>query len=85
MDPARVQCYRYDLVLNGTEGLRDSGGGVQFALVTLAVLGGVLHALLIEGTMEGISKAALCLLVLAATVKAIADLRAWAIRPRRGT
>ncbi len=55
------------------------------ALVTLAVLGGVLHALLIEGTMEGISKAALCLLVLAATVKAIADLRAWAIRPRRGT
>lgn len=55
------------------------------ALVMLAVIGGVLHALLIEGTMEVISKAALCLLVLVATAKAIGDLRAWVIRPRRGT
>jgi hypothetical protein len=33
--------------------------------------------MLIEGTMETISKAALCALVLAATVKVMADLRAW--------
>lgn len=53
-------------------------------LVTLAVAGSVVHAMLIEGTMETVSKAVLCALVLAATVKAVNDLRAWAlIRPRR--
>ncbi len=55
------------------------------SLVLVAVLGSVVHALLIEGTMETVSKAVLCVLVLAATVKVAADLRVWAIRPRRGS
>ena len=48
------------------------------------VVGSVVHALLIEGTMETVSKAVLCMLVLAATVKTIADLRGWATRTRWG-
>jgi hypothetical protein len=35
----------------------------------------VVHAILIEGTMETVSKTALCGLVLAATIKVMADLR----------
>jgi predicted ferric reductase len=46
-------------------------------LAVVIVVGSVVHALLIEGTMETISKAALCGLVLAATTKVIADLRIW--------
>ena len=53
------------------------------ALAAVAVLCSVVHALLIEGTMETASKAALCALVVVATVKAGVDLRVWAIRPRR--
>ncbi len=56
--------------------------------VTLAVVtvtGSVVHALLIEGTMETVTKAVLCLLVLAATAKAVSDMRIWAIRARRKT
>ncbi len=45
-----------------------------FAMVI--VVGSVVHGLLIEGTMETMSKAALCTLVLAAAVKVIAD-RVW--------
>ncbi|HEY9039038.1 MAG TPA: ferric reductase-like transmembrane domain-containing protein [Roseovarius sp.] len=52
------------------------------ALAATIVVGSVVHALLIEGTMETVSKAALCALVLAATAKTIADLRSWAIRAR---
>lgn len=45
----------------------------------------VLHALLIEGTMGQISKIVLAGLVLAATIKALTDLRAWVLlRRRRG-
>jgi hypothetical protein len=33
--------------------------------------------MLVEGTMEMMSKAALCVLVLAATVKVMTDLRVW--------
>ena len=54
------------------------------ALVTITVIGSVVHAMLIEGTMETVSKTVLCALALAATVKAVADLRAWAVRPRHG-
>ena len=36
-----------------------------------------LHGILIEGAMETVSKAALCALVLAATIKVMADLRVW--------
>ena len=54
-------------------------------LVSVSVIGSVVHAILIEGTMETLSKAALCLLVVLATAKAVADLRAWTMRNRRRT
>jgi len=44
-------------------------------LAVVIIVGSVVHALLIEGTMEAVSKAALCGLVLAATTKVIADPR----------
>lgn len=44
---------------------------MSFALVI--VVGSVVHGLLIEGTMETISKAVLCALIVAATIKVIAD------------
>ena len=46
-------------------------------LAVVIVVGSAAHAMLVEGTMETISKAALCGLVLAATTKVIADLRIW--------
>ena len=51
-------------------------------LAIVIVAGSVVHAILIEGTMETVSKAALCALVLAATVKVMAGLRVWR---KRGT
>jgi hypothetical protein len=45
------------------------------------VAGSVVHCLLIEGTMETMSKVALCVLVLAATAKVMIDLQVW--RKRR--
>ena len=49
-------------------------------LVSIAVIGSVVHAMLIEGTMEIGSKIALCLFVLAATGKVVTDLAVWARR-----
>lgn len=49
-------------------------------LAAVIVVGSVVHAMLIEGTMETLSKAALCALVLAATVKVIVDLRSRGTR-----
>src|SRR5262245_3609431 len=46
-------------------------------LAVVIVVGSVVHAILIEGTMETVSRAALCALVLAATVKVMADFRVW--------
>jgi predicted ferric reductase len=46
-------------------------------LAVVIVVGGVVHALLIEGTMETISKAALCAVVLAAATKVMIDRRVW--------
>src|SRR4051794_27861762 len=46
---------------------------VHMPLAAVIVVGGVVHAMLIEGTMETISKAALCALVLGAAVKVMAD------------
>ena len=46
-------------------------------LAVVIVVGSVVHGMLIEGTMETMSKAALCALVLAATIKVMADLRVW--------
>lgn len=50
-------------------------------LAVVIVTGTVVHAMLIEGTMETWSKAALCTLVAATTVKVIADLWMWAKQP----
>src|ERR1700740_3346575 len=47
---------------------------VHVPLALLIVAAAVAHALLIEGAMETISKAALCALVLAAAVNLVADL-----------
>lgn len=52
-------------------------------LVVIAVIGTVLHAMLVDGTMEPVSKTALCLLVLLGTVGAVARLRAWTMLRRR--
>lgn len=53
------------------------------ALVSIAVIGTVVHAMLIIGTMETISKAVLCALAVAATAKVIYDLRAWTTGKRK--
>jgi predicted ferric reductase len=49
-------------------------------LAIVIVVGSVVHGMLIEGTMETVSKAALCALVLAAAIAVIADLRRWRTR-----
>jgi hypothetical protein len=41
------------------------------------VVGGSAHAFLIEGTMEPVTKAILCVAAIVATLKAIRDLRIW--------
>jgi uncharacterized protein (TIGR03382 family) len=46
---------------------------VHMSLAVVIVVGGVVHAMLVEGTMETISKAALCALVLVAAVKVMFD------------
>lgn len=53
---------------------------VHMLLAIVIVAGSVVHCLLIEGTMETVSKAALCVLVLAATIKIMIDLRVWGRR-----
>jgi predicted ferric reductase len=52
-------------------------------LAAVIVVGSAVHALLIEGAMETVSKAALCALVLAAAIKVMADLRVWRKRASR--
>ncbi|MET4600792.1 putative ferric reductase [Bradyrhizobium sp. JR4.1] len=54
---------------------------VHIPLAIVIVAGSVAHCLLIEGTMETISKAVLCVLILVATVKVMIDLQVW--RKRR--
>lgn len=58
---------------------RVAHGGVVLAVV----LASVAHVLLIEGTMGPLTKAALCLLAVAATVKVLSDLRLWRLIWRR--
>ena len=53
----------------------------HMSLAVIIVAGSVIHCMLIEGTMETISKAALCALVLAAAIKVMVDLRVF----RKGT
>jgi hypothetical protein len=47
----------------------------HMSLAAIIVVGSVIHGMLVEGTMETMSKAALCALVLAAAIKVMADLR----------
>ena len=54
---------------------------VHLLLAIVIVAGSVVHAILIEGTMETVSKTALCALVIAVAIKVLADLAA---RTRRG-
>lgn len=54
----------------------------HMSLAVIIVVGSVVHAMLVEGAMETISKAALCALVFAAAVKVMVDLR---MRRRRVT
>lgn len=53
------------------------------SLAAVTVIGSVIHALLIEGTMEPVTKALLCAVVAAATVKVLFDLRVWTTEARR--
>lgn len=52
----------------------------HLSLAVIIVIGSVVHGLLIEGTMETMSKAALCALVVLATAKVVKDL--WMQRRR---
>lgn len=52
-------------------------------LAVVIVAGSVVHAVLIEGTMETMSKAALCALVVAATMKAFSGLQRRSRRAAR--
>jgi predicted ferric reductase len=52
----------------------------HMSLAVVIVAGSVVHAMLVEGTMETVSKAALCVLVLGATAKVMVDLRVWRTR-----
>jgi predicted ferric reductase len=54
---------------------------VHLPLAIVIVAGSVVHCLLIEGTMETVSKVALCVLILAASIKVMVDLQVW--RKRR--
>jgi predicted ferric reductase len=49
----------------------------HMSLAVVIVVGSVVHGMLVEGTMETMSKAALCALVLAAAIKIIAETRVW--------
>ncbi|MFM9940809.1 MAG: ferric reductase-like transmembrane domain-containing protein [Hyphomicrobiaceae bacterium] len=51
-------------------------------LAAVIVVGTIVHALLIEGTMETVSRAALCALVLLATLRVVAELRVWSSKRR---
>ncbi|WP_136658770.1 ferric reductase-like transmembrane domain-containing protein [Nitratireductor sp. XY-223] len=57
---------------------------IHTSLALLVVVGSVVHAVLIEGTMETVSKIVLCALVVAATMKVIVDLNIWPIGTRQG-
>lgn len=52
-------------------------------LVAIVVIGSVVHAVQIVGTMGTVSKAVLCALVVAGFLKVVADLRVWRAFPRR--
>jgi predicted ferric reductase len=59
-------------------GLRPRTWRIAHMLLAIViVVGSVVHGMLVEGAMETFSKAALCALLLAATIKVMAGLRVW--------
>ena len=54
---------------------------VHLSLAAIIVIGVIAHAMLVEGTMETVTKAALCVLVLTAAIKVMADV----LRRKRAT
>lgn len=52
-------------------------------LAAVIVVGSVVHSVLIEGTMEMVSKVSLCALIIAVTLKVIVDKRVWQGKARR--
>jgi hypothetical protein len=69
-------------------GLRPRTWRIFHTLLAIVIVAGsVVHAVLIEGTMETVSKVALCALVLAAAIKVLGDLWLWRKRgpPREGS
>jgi len=56
----------------------------HMSLAAVIVPASVVHAMLVEGPMETVSKAALCARVLAAAIKVMVDLRVWRRRAPRG-
>lgn len=74
---ALIAAFRFRLKLRPRT-WRRAHTGVALVIVS----GSIIHAVLIEGTMETVTKALLCAAVLAATVKVVVDLRVWA-RGRR--
>lgn len=52
-------------------------------LAVVIVVGSVVHGMLIEGTMETMSKAALCALVVVAAASVMIDRRVWRMRTNR--
>lgn len=56
---------------------------VHASLVSVVVVCSVVHAVQIEGTMGTVSKTLLCLLVAAAAVRVMIDLKPWALLIRR--
>ena len=74
---ALLACFRRRL------GLRLRTWRIAHMLLAIVIVAGsVVHAMLIEGTMETMSKAALCALVVAATIRVIGDVRRWRQRGR---
>ncbi|WP_253284456.1 MULTISPECIES: ferric reductase-like transmembrane domain-containing protein [unclassified Ruegeria] len=51
-------------------------------LAMVTIIGSVVHAMLIEGTMETMTKTTLCVLVLLASARTLAKLKVWDIRRR---
>jgi predicted ferric reductase len=54
----------------------------HMSLAVVIVAGSVVHGMLVEGTMETMSKAALCALALAAAIKVMVDLRVFRTNQR---
>ena len=55
----------------------------HMSLAVVIVVGSVVHSMLVEGTMETISKAALCAVVVVVAIKVMVD--QWVVRRKRMT